>query len=106
MPITLTKFRSAIRQLTVSTKTLLTFIVTSTSLAQITEVRDFVIKHTVAHPRLTSVGVGVCGVLVVLHNPKVQQFLHIEEETNVDLPDGSSANVHTDTTVTPPSTPQ
>lgn len=84
MQITVDTFKSGLRRLTIGTKTMITTIVTGTSLVQVQEIRDFVIKHTVAHPRLSSIGLGVIGVLVVLHNPKVQKFLHIE----VDQPIG------------------
>lgn len=96
MPVTILKFNAFLRQLTIGSKTLITFIATGTSLMQIQQARDFVILHTVSHPRLASITAGVFGILVVLHNPQVQKFLHIEQVTVTD-PTGAST---TDTNVT------
>lgn len=98
MTITLAKFKAGIRSLTVGTKTLLGSIVTGTSLMQIADARDFVIRHTIAHPRITSLGVGVLAVLTVLHNPQVQKFLHIEQETTGTADDGTQTTTTTDVT--------
>lgn len=81
MPLTLAKIKAGIRQLTIGSKALISAIVTGTSLMQIQEARDFVIMHASAHPRVVSLAGGVCAILIVLHNPKVQKFLHIEQET-------------------------
>lgn len=90
---TLNQFKSALSGLTISTKALLSAIVTGTSVLQIQEARDFAIKHASAHPRIVSIASGICGILVVLHNPKVQKFLHIEPGTPVTLPAGTEAIV-------------
>lgn len=96
MPITIVKFRAALRKMTISSKALIASIATGTSLMQIQEARDFVIKHTVAHPRVASLAGGVFGILVVLHNPQVQKFLHIEQET---VTDGTNTATATDVTI-------
>jgi hypothetical protein len=105
MPLTLKKFRDALRGLTISTKTMISSIVASTSILQIQQARDFVIAKTVAHPRITSIVMGIAAVLVVLHNPKVQKFLHIEQETNFETPAGNPVQIKTDTTVSVPQPP-
>lgn len=96
MPLTLAKFQAALRKLTISSKALIASIATGTSLMQVQEARDFVIKHTTAHPRITSIAGGIFGILVVLHNPQVQKFLHIEQET---VTDGKNTATSTDVTV-------
>lgn len=103
--MTLTQFNAFVRKLTIGSKALITTIATGTSLMQVQEARDFVIKHTVAHPHIASVTAGVFGVLVVLHNPQVQKFLHIEQETTVTQPDGATETRSTATSVTLPPTP-
>lgn len=95
MKITLTQVRSFIGKISISTKTLIGAVVTGTSLLQIQEARDFVIKHTVAHPRIASICVGILGVLTLLHNPTVQKILHIEQTSSVELPDGKLAVANT-----------
>lgn len=96
MPITIVKFNAFLRRLSIGSKALITTIATGTSLMQVQEARDIVIKHTIAHPRIASLAGGVFGILVVLHNPQVQKFLHIEQET---VSDGKNTATSTDVTV-------
>jgi hypothetical protein len=84
MPLTVQKFHAFLRRLTIGSKALITFIATGTSLMQIQQARDFVIKNTVAHPHVASLAGGLLGIMVVLHNPQVQKFLHIEQQTTED----------------------
>jgi hypothetical protein len=98
MTINPSKCKAAIRQLTIGTKTLLTSIVTGTTVLQIQEARDFVIKNTVTHPHIASIAGGVFAVLIVLHNPKVQKFLHIEQETTSSSPNGTPVTTNTNIT--------
>lgn len=100
MPLTVQKFNAFLRKLTIGSKALITSIVTGTSLMQVQEARDFVIKNTVAHPHIASIAGGVLAVLVVLHNPQVQKFLHIEEETAVVDKSGATATTNTSTDIT------
>lgn len=97
MPLTIVKFNSFLRQLTIGSKTIVSAIVTGTSLMQIQQARDFVIKNTVAHPRISSIAMGVLAILTVLHNPKVQKFLHIDEQKTVALPGGAVEVTNTST---------
>lgn len=99
MPLTVQKFNAFLRKLTIGSKALITFIATGTSLMQIQEARDFVIKHTLAHPRIASISGGVLAIMVVLHNPQVQKFLHIEQESTGTTPDGTQVKTATDITV-------
>ncbi len=96
--ITLAAAKPAIRRMTISAKTLVTAIVAGTSVLQIQEVRDFAIKNTLKHPHISSLLLGVTAVLLVLHNPQVQKLLHIQQQENIQLKDGSTAAVSMDTT--------
>lgn len=98
MPLTIAKFNAALRRLTIGSKALIASIATGTSLMQIQQARDFVIPHALAHPRLVSFASGFFGILVVLHNPQVQKFLHIEQETTGSAPDGTPTTTSTDIT--------
>lgn len=93
--------RSGVGRLAISTKTMIGSIATGVSIMQIQEARDFVIKHTVAHPRIATIAVGILGILTLLHNPTVQKILHIAPGTPIDLPAGTPVVVakNTDATV-------
>lgn len=97
MKVTLDQAKAFLRKLTIGSKSMITTIVGSVSILQIQEARDFVIKNTVAHPHIATIAVGILGVLTVLHNPTVQKVLHIEETTNVQLPDGTKLPATTTT---------
>lgn len=89
---------STVRRLTISTKALVSAIVAGTSLLQVQQLRDFAIKLTLKHPHVSSILIGAAGVLTVLHNPQVQKFLHIEQQTQIPLAGGGTATINTDTT--------
>ncbi len=89
---------SAARRLTISTKALVSTVVAGTSLLQIQQVRDYAIKVTLSHPHISSILLGITGVLTLLHNPVVQKFLHIEQQAEIPLAGGGTATINTDTT--------
>lgn len=97
MAINWNVIKAGFNKFTISTKAAVAAVATGTSLMQIQEVRDFVIKHTVGHPKIASLAAGILGVLTLLHNPTVQKILHIEQKTDIKLPGGGTTPATTTT---------
>lgn len=70
------------KNIRVSTKTIMGVLTALTALWQVQEVRDFVIGSVHSHPHLASVVGFIGSILALLHNPQVQQALGLEEKEN------------------------
>jgi hypothetical protein len=60
-----------------STKSIISFFVGLGGLMQIQQFRDPVLKFADSHPHIASTIAVVTGIAALLHNPQVQDILHI-----------------------------
>jgi hypothetical protein len=67
-------------QLKSFTKILVGILVTFAGLMQVQEVRDFILPLVTAHPRIASIVSALIGMAALVHNPKVQHLLGLDEE--------------------------
>jgi hypothetical protein len=69
----------------VSTKALIGMLLTFGSLMQIPAVNSFVAPLIAHHPHIASIIGTLLGIYAVLHNPQVQQVLHLNQPVELTL---------------------
>ena len=75
---------AALRNLRVSTKSLVSALFAFGAAMQIPAVSTFVYQQTASHPRIASALTAVLGIVALLHNPQVQAALGIEQTVTVE----------------------
>ncbi len=87
----------AVKNMRLSTKSLVAALTAFGALMQVPAVSGFVYKLTAAHPNVAGALTALVGIAALLHNPQVQAILGVQqtvtvETTTVDVAPAKEAN--------------